>query len=967
MSLGANWNEIAGTITFHGTEDYPVNFMEGGAGLNQLVSANCGGDGLVRFITRNNVDYPGNAITNHVTGANTGYLGAIDVTTTGFSYDYNTGTYGYSNETRRNWMTLWIDSEENLGGAPAAFAYNQLRLRNGGPLHVEGDVTIDDANRGIYVEGAGFVSVADGATLTVTTPLTVDGTLVKRLSGTLAFGGTWRFDGDVNGVEPELYHNRMRIEEGRVKTLTGRAFDGAQFVVKGGAAIEIPADVDDSELRLRGLVLVKSPTIAPFAQEGDDKVNVIVTDADLSYDSVTNIPVVTVRSSFADAVRSALSVSADVEGALVSVEESETVVDEVPATTFYARIARLSGRFYEETVSTDIVLGTGDVVIAASPDHAVEFTSLSARGGTFGLTSVTASGAPGTVVLSGSSSVVSRPVRLTMDDTLVRPAAGTFWTVMRISDSLGSFAEDDFLLYWPGDDRTGAAGAYDAYLTVTHEGGEYVVKIGFKPIKTMTNGTGSSTSSKMTWDDGTENTADNPPSADYAYRVYDIKNFWLFGSMHFIPQLSLFARTANEGCRLAPGGNGATLDDCHLYSGSGIIANGRKNVLNEVRGKITLHGSNRTNAVYFVHGAADAYLDVSASLHGDGPLRIATYGVNTNNMANGNMIVIRLSGDNRNWTGPLQVTCSGANINRNNDTMAEYMKYENEFNAYDAASGEFKHLYPCPKQNGSVLCDRNTNWVVFPLLNENCLGGNPAELRRDQFLFGGACRLEVTNDVQICAPNRGVTFESSPHIVVSEGATLKIASPLCFAGTVWKDGAGTLNLGPQIETLFVKNRSEPTGVPFNRYNRLRVEDGCLAVSSAKALDGVSVRMAEGTCVVIDWADADESLKTYGLYNAKLQDDSQYAPFEWIADAGLKFAVRYSGVDSVSGEKTYRIPLLTVRSSIADSVLSRIEAKIEMKGYDISPVQSETFSEDGVELTRFYVDCRGWRGMFLIWR
>ena len=240
-------------------------------------------------------------------------------------------------------------------------------------------------------------------------------------------------------------------------------------------------------------------------------------------------------------------------------------------------------------------------------------------------------------------------------------------------------------------------------------------------------------------------------------------------------------------------------------------------------------------------------------------------------------------------------------------------------------------------------------------------------LNRSHFLFGGACRMVVTNDVSISAPNRGVTFESSPHIVVSEGATLKIASPLCFAGTVWKDGAGTLNLGPQIETLFVKNRSEPTGVPFNRYNRLRVENGCLAVSSARALDGVSVRMAEGTCVVIDWADADESLKTYGLYNAKLQDDSQYAPFEWIADAGLKFAVRYSGVDSESGEKTYRIPLLTVRSSIADSVLSRIEAKIEMKGYDISPVQSETFSEDGVELTRFYVDCRGRRGLFLIWR
>ena len=571
ISLGGNWNEIAGDVTLHGTEDKPVEFLPGGGQMSQLLSANLHGDGLVRFLSTEYA-YPNNTITNRLTGVGTTYSGAVDVTTTGFTYDFSTGQYGYRDESKRNWMTLWIDGEDNLGVAPSTFAYNQLRLRNGGPLHVAADVTIDDANRGIYVEGAGFVSVADGATLTVKTPLTVKGTLVKRLPGTLAFGGTWRFDSGVNGAEPVLYRNRVRIEGGRVKPLSGRAFDGAQFVVKSGAAIEIPANADDSELRSRGLVLVKSPTVAPFAQEGDDKMNVVVSGVDLSSVSSANVPLVTVRSSFADSVRAALSVSADVEGVSVSVEESSAVVDEVQATTFSARIVRRSGRFYEETVSTDIVLGAGDVVIAASPDHAVEFTSLQVDGGEFGLTSITASGAPGTAVLSGSSSVATKPIRLTMDETMARPAAGTFWTVLRIDDSIGEFSAGDFVLDWPGNDRSGATGAYDAYASVDHEGGEYVVKIGFKPIKTMTNGTGSSTTSKMTWDDGTENTASSLPSDDYAYRVDDIQNFWMLGGMHFAPQLSLFASGRGK-CRVyLTSRTGTTLDDCHLYSESGIAA-----------------------------------------------------------------------------------------------------------------------------------------------------------------------------------------------------------------------------------------------------------------------------------------------------------------------------------------------------------------------------------------------------------
>lgn len=962
ISLGGNGNEIAGQVTVHGTEEHPVTFLPGGGQMSQRVSANLSGDGLVRFLSTEYA-YPNNAVTNRLTGSNTGFTGAIDVTTTGFSYEYATGAYGYRDESKRNWMTLWIDSEENLGAAPAAFTYNQLRLRNGGPLFVAADVTIDDANRGIFVEGAGVMAVAAGKTLTVKVPLTVDGTLVKQGAGTLALGG--RLDG--TGDAPVLYRNRVRVEAGRVKPLTGRALNGAQLVVTGDAAVEIDATVDESDFRTYGLVLAKSETVAPFALETGDAVAFAVTGVAPSFEAPVSVPLVTVRRAFADTVRGSLAATVAAEGVAATVVEVEGTLDGVPVTTFAARLARTSGRFTGETVTTDVVLGEGETVVAAAPDHVVTFTALTVDGGAFGLTAVTSDGTPGTVVLAEGSRVVRHPIRLALDETLTRPEPGTYWTVLRLAASLGTFTADDFILVWPGTDRTGKTGAYDAHVVVTAENGETVVKVGFKPLKTMTKGAGSSTTTKMTWDDGTVSTAAEPPSEGFAYRVFDVGNFWLFSGQHFSPQLSLFS-TAGGDCRVFPASQtGTTLDDCHLYPGSGIAAGGTPNALNEICGRITLHGTDVTNAVRFTHGEGYRHLDVRAALFGEGPLRIATSAVDQMYMPEGNMTTIQLSGDNRNWTGPLQVTCAGGTVNFDNETAAEWKTYETEWMAYDSATGDFMHLYPCTKKDGSVLTGVNTNWVVFPLLDEKCLGGNPKELRRDQFLFGGACRLVVTNDVTVSAPNRGVTFESAPHVVVDEGATLTLKSPLCFAGTVWKDGAGVLSLGSTAETLFAKNRSAANAVPFAAYNRLRIEDGALALSAGKVLDGVSLRLASGTKVMIDWADADEALKTYGLYNVKVQDNQSYVPFEWLDGVGLHVEVRYAGVTAETGKRLYKMPLVTVRTAEADAVAGRLTADVALKGYETSAIQREIIEENGVSLTRFFVTCRRKRGLAVIIR
>ena len=119
--------------------------------------------------------------------------------------------------------------------------------------------------------------------------------------------------------------------------------------------------------------------------------------------------------------------------------------------------------------------------------------------------------------------------------------------------------------------------------------------------------------------------------------------------------------------------------------------------------------------------------------------------------------------------------------------------------------------------------------------------------------------------------------------------------------------------------------------------------------------------------MIDWANADEALKTYGLYNVKVQDDGNTVPFEWLDGVGFRVEVRYAGVTAEDGERSYRMPLVTVRSAVADAVGARLTADVSIKGYEASSVQRETFEENGVSLTRFYVDCRRIRGLAIIIR
>ncbi|MGA4644585.1 beta strand repeat-containing protein [Limisphaera sp. 4302-co] len=80
---------------------------------------------------------------------------------------------------------LLLDSESRLGNAPAGFTADQLTF-NGGTLRSTASFALDDANRGVTVAaGGGVIAPEAGTTLTLATPVTGPGDLVKNGQGTL--------------------------------------------------------------------------------------------------------------------------------------------------------------------------------------------------------------------------------------------------------------------------------------------------------------------------------------------------------------------------------------------------------------------------------------------------------------------------------------------------------------------------------------------------------------------------------------------------------------------------------------------------------------------------------------------------------------------------------------------------------------------------------------------------------------
>lgn len=139
-----------------------------------------------------------------LTALNTGFTGTIRVTIPdGGEGDRETPQF---NPTKNKYATLYVADKLNFGGPLTAFNPKALTIEQMSRLAVDPDVssvTLDEPTRGIFISGCGRFFVDTDKTMTVASPLAVDGTLWKEGDGTLVLANPApTFGADATATEP---------------------------------------------------------------------------------------------------------------------------------------------------------------------------------------------------------------------------------------------------------------------------------------------------------------------------------------------------------------------------------------------------------------------------------------------------------------------------------------------------------------------------------------------------------------------------------------------------------------------------------------------------------------------------------------------------------------------------------------------------------------------------------------------
>jgi autotransporter-associated beta strand protein len=166
---------LAGTSTVDAAVSSPFNF-EIETSVTETV--------LRQFIVRSTLQGSGDIRFRYSAANNYPYGGIFSLTATNAAFTGGITVCGYKT------VELRISDERNLGGNPAAFRADQLRLSTNGVLFALTSLAVDDANRGITLDNSGVLRMETNNTLTVAVPITGNGKLIQRGAGKLVLSGT---------------------------------------------------------------------------------------------------------------------------------------------------------------------------------------------------------------------------------------------------------------------------------------------------------------------------------------------------------------------------------------------------------------------------------------------------------------------------------------------------------------------------------------------------------------------------------------------------------------------------------------------------------------------------------------------------------------------------------------------------------------------------------------------------------
>lgn len=203
-----------------------------------VVEAKIRGEGVLRLYAENKESTTASPSVLRLTGDNSELKGRVVV------QGYGTNDSG---SRVRYPLMVSIADVKALGGDPVVFAqdgvYLQANTEGEAILQVEKSTTADSETRGWLVDH-GTVRTAEGATLTLRSPLRVVNSMVKDGSGTLALGAA---------VPVESHGSDLKIKEGCLMPLTSDCCTRFDVFFSKGTGIAIDADVADETVRQKGL------------------------------------------------------------------------------------------------------------------------------------------------------------------------------------------------------------------------------------------------------------------------------------------------------------------------------------------------------------------------------------------------------------------------------------------------------------------------------------------------------------------------------------------------------------------------------------------------------------------------------------------------------------------------------------------------------------------------------------------
>ena len=231
----------------------------------------------------------------------------------------------------------------------------------------------------------------------------------------------------------------------------------------------------------------------------------------------------------------------------------------------------------------------------------------------------------------------------------------------------------------------------------------------------------------------------------------------------------------------------------------------------------------------------------------------------------------------------------------------------------------------------NVENDPATN-LTLRISDAQQLGGPMPKFAYNGIGFSNWSRLQADASFDLVEPTRGVYFVGGNYVNIPNAShTLTLGSQTTFAGTVVKEGAGTLALGGVL-----KFTSAEDDEPLEGTNVLRVTKGKIRPASKTGADGLAISFAEGTGLLLKpITETDADVLRYGLYNVKWAE-----PFDLTATGGkLNVSLEFPE-DASEIPDRFSFGICTVAASAAAGLVDNIVLpKIKGRTCTIVPVDN----------------------------